>query len=91
MPGCPHCEKMEKEINKFGAVKVIKIENKNTSSTHKEKFGVNSYPTVVFANDNNKMLGKLVGFHKVNELNRSYQAYKETDKIIKKGVSNEEE
>jgi thioredoxin-related protein len=66
--------------------KIVKIERKNVSDMHRTKYGVKSYPTLVFVSDSGKMLGKLTGVTSIGNIRHTYQSLKDTDKIIKKGV-----
>jgi thioredoxin-related protein len=63
MPGCPHCDKIKKEIDKLpNGDDIIQTEKSHLTPQLKKKYEIRVYPTLVFLTDNNKFLSKAEGY-----------------------------
>lgn len=85
MDGCPHCKRLKEDLKKFAPSKsFVEIEKKHISSSAKEKHGIRVYPTLVFLTDDSKEIGKLEGYHPLNEVEKKYNGCMRLDKLFKR-------
>lgn len=80
---CPYCEKIKQEFKKVPfSQHFIAIEQPNVTELHRVNYGVRAYPTLVFLTDNNKLLGRLVGFQPAKEINKAVKVYQNSENAI---------
>ena len=85
MNGCPHCIKIKEELKKVSeSKKFISIEKANVTDIHKSKYGVKSYPTIIYLTDDNRMIKKSVGFDTAEDISLDYRSCNRLDKLFKR-------
>lgn len=74
MDGCPHCETMKPEWEKFKTLNSsnIKLEDyeRKQKSDLVEKFSIRGFPAIILADDNNEKVDEYTGERKANALNK---------------------
>jgi len=84
MDGCPHCVEMTPNVEKSGIPISKKIEKGDVSNADKTKYGVKSYPTIIFAHPSGKLISKLEGIHSVQTIKTAYNTAKTSIDILNK-------
>lgn len=82
MEKCPHCTNFKKELAKLPKhyPKPFQIEHNHIPAKELNSVGITVYPTMAFFSNDNRLLKKLIGFHKVDDI---IQAYREANRIEK--------
>lgn len=78
MDGCPHCVQLKKHLEENEIKYNLLSANNPENSFIIEKFGVQSFPTLFFLDENNKIIDIQVGFNpqeqNMREVLESYEA-----------------
>jgi thioredoxin-related protein len=81
---CPYCERMSDNLDEIGVYPDLSISSDTISDAHRNKYGIELYPTLVFIAKDGSVLGKLTGLHQKDNIVSTIKTYKKTESILKK-------
>lgn len=88
MSDCPYCLNIKKELKNLPDEfqKPIEIDYNNITNNIRNKYDIRIFPTIVFLNDNNSLMKKIVGFHKISDIINVYKEVNILNEILIRGI-----